>query len=331
MLNYQTISKAGVDRPTHELPFCRYPSASEMDSLGLQPLPPDLPLVDSPAAEPYRSRRYRAIPAAELRPTHVLELARVVAASFARREPQCRHLRPATQVPPGLAAARHRDALGEEAFAGNTREELLYWFIRLMILTDPTSPRSAVRVNEDSLRLSLAIVGADGCILAGAMNETMPPPGPQPVLRQGDPILDAVLGYLWPVLEMLARQDEEAVGALSRAYPAFEAALRRGQVGHHFMVARGDRLHKHDAFELVAASAERFGELGFAYMLVEATNQWTGAACEVLGGVRVHYHPFRAQRAVAARAEPAPDMVSSPDGYLSAKDGGSMFYVLRLR
>jgi hypothetical protein len=133
-----------------------------------------------------------------------------------------------------------------------------------------------------------------------------------------------------PILTRLGTQDEEALAALCARYPVFRAAYQQGQVGHHFMVARSDALPKRDTFELVAASAARFQELGLAFMVVEATNPWTGAACEVLGAVRVHFAPFQAGASVPQSVEPQPDTVTSPTGFLSDKDSGSMFYVLRL-
>ncbi len=95
------------------------------------------------------------------------------------------------------------------------------------------------------------------------------------------------------------------------------------------MVARSDALAKADAFELVASSTAHYRWLGFEYMLVEATNQWTGAACEALNGVRVHFAPFRLRRVVPS-GYIRPDETTSPDGYLSDKNSGSMFYVIRL-
>jgi hypothetical protein len=96
------------------------------------------------------------------------------------------------------------------------------------------------------------------------------------------------------------------------------------------MVARSDALAKADTFELVAASAEHYQALGYAFMVVEATNQWTGAACEALGGVPVHFAPFQAQPTVRQSAVALEDVVTSSNGFLSDKDSGSMFYVIRL-
>ena len=96
------------------------------------------------------------------------------------------------------------------------------------------------------------------------------------------------------------------------------------------MVARSGALPTADAFALVAGTAARYRALGYAFMVIEATNQWTGAACDVLGATRVHFAPFRAHRTVHQSVEPRPDTVTNPDGFLSAKDSGSMLYVIRL-
>jgi hypothetical protein len=72
-----------------------YPSASDVAQHGLQILPASLPLVDFEGARLHRRLRYVAMPASYLTPPEVLRLAEVGGTSFARREPQCRHLRPA--------------------------------------------------------------------------------------------------------------------------------------------------------------------------------------------------------------------------------------------
>jgi hypothetical protein len=317
----------GEPRP---LPFCRYPSAAEVAEHGVQPLPAMLPLADFERARLHRSRRYTAVPASRLTPAQVMRLAEVVGTSFARREPQCRHLQPAKFLPDGLRGAVHSDPFGTTAFEPWSRENLMYWFIRLLVLTDATSPRSAIAVNEEALSQSLAILDDTGDVIGGAINETMPSLGDPPSFRHGDPFLDAVLAFVEPVFALLGAQDAESIKALSIAYPEFRGAHAAGEVGHHFMVARSDALPKEDAFELVAATAARYQALGHAFMLIEATNQWTGAACEALGATRVHFAPFRAHRTVRRSAEPLADTVTSPDGFLSSKDSGSMLYVIRL-
>ena len=311
------------------LPYCSYPSAIDVAQHGLQILPACLPVVDFERARPHRSLRYAAMPASYLTPLEVVQLAEVVGTSFARREPQCRHLQPAKRIPAELREALHVDPFGESAFGPWNTERLMYWFIRLLVLTDPTSSRSAIELNTETLAQSLAVLDETGEVIGGALNERMPcHPGP-PSFREGDPFLDAVLGFVEPVLALLGAQDAEALKALSVAYPEFREAHAAGKVGHHFMVARSGALPKADAFELVAATADRYRALGYAYMLIEATNQWTGAACEVLGATRVHFAPFRVRRTVRRSPEPL-DTVTSPDGFLSSKDSGSMLYVIRL-
>jgi hypothetical protein len=324
------LERVAPSREPASLPYCTYPTASDVARHGVQPLPPVLPVVDFGRVQAHRSLRYAAVPAATLPPSQVLALARAVSVSFARREPQSRHLQPPAYPPAALGTARHRDPLGEEGFGPWTTASLLYWFIRLFVLTDPASPRDAVVVRRDTLAQSLAIVDELGRVIGGALNETMAHAEAPPAWREGDPFLAAVLGFVEPIFTLLGAQDAEALSALSDRYPAFRAALAAGRVGHHFMVARSDALPTADTFELVAATAARYRELGHAFVVVEATNQWTGAACELLNGVRVHFAPFRARPAVTRSAVRLDGVVTSPSGYLAAKDSGSMFYVIRL-
>jgi hypothetical protein len=225
---------------------------------------------------------------------------------------------------------RHSDPFGNDPFGPWNAETFLYWFIRLLVLTDPTSPRSAVRVNEEALAQSLAIVDGEGRVIGGAFNDTMPPLDVEPEFREDDSFLAAVLATYEPLIAQLGAQDAEALAALSKRYSSFREAYARGKVGHHLLVARSDALAKADTFELVAASAQHYQALGYEFMAAEATNQWTGAAFEALGGVRVHFYPFQAKRVVRKSAEPLEDVVTSPTGFLSDKDSGGMFYVIRL-
>ena len=80
----ETISSK---RPS-PLPYCAYSKASDVNRHGVQPLPPSMPHVDFVRAHPHRSRRYCTVVAADLTPSQMLQMTPVVAASFARREPQ---------------------------------------------------------------------------------------------------------------------------------------------------------------------------------------------------------------------------------------------------
>jgi hypothetical protein len=48
-----------------------------------------------------------------------------------------------------------------------------------------------------------------------------------------------------------------------------------------------------------------------------------------LGGVRVHFAPFQVKPAVHKSDEPLEGITTSPNGFLSDKDSGGMFYVIR--
>ena len=307
------------------LPFCAYPTAAEVDQHGIQPLPERLPVTDLTGGADYRSHEHETTPAAEVSDPQLVELTHVLGDSFARRDVMCRHLRPG-HPPADVADATHRDPFGSSEFGAWTRTQLMTWFIRLIALTDPTSPRDAVMINEDVRAHSLVTLDNSGRVIGGAINETMPPPDLDPAFRQDDTFLDAALAYIAPIMDMVGHQEAEAAAVLADRYPGFADALAAGRVGHHFMIGRGDGLPRDDAFELTAATMEHFRDTGFSYVIVEAAKQWTGAACEALGGVRVHFAPYRTQPVVPINGEGT----TSPDGFLSDKDSGCMLYLHQL-
>jgi hypothetical protein len=312
------------------LPYSDYPKARDVSQHGLQPLPASLPLVDFARAQPHRSSRYSSVLATELTKDQLLQMAWVIAAGFARREPQARYLRPPKHPPAGLMEVRHTAPFGTDSFGSWDTETQMYWITRLTALTDPTSSGEAIEVNEEILTQSLAILDGEGRVIGAAFNQTMAPLDVEPPLREGDPFLDTVISVWEPVYGALGAQDAAALTALSERYPEFREAYAQGKVSHHFLVARSEELPKEDTFELVAASAERCRALGYEYLITEATNQWTGAAFEALGGVRVHFRPFKVEPAVPKSDEPLEGVTTSPNGFLSDKDSGGMFYVIRL-
>ena len=313
-----------------DLPWCDYPSAKDARWHGLLPLPERLPTLDLAAVRPYRSQRCRISSLADLEPGQVLSTAEEVAWSFARRQPMVRHIRPPATPPDGLAELLHKDPFGVHEFGPWSRENISYWFVRLFVLTDPTSAASEISINKDALDHSLAVLTPSNEVVGGAFNETMPAGDAEHHMREDDPFLRAVLSFGQPILNFLHAQEEQALSSLSHRYPDFKTALADGKVGHHNMVARSDDLAKEDTFELVAATVEHFAQAGYRYICVEAVNQWTGAALELLGGVRVHYSSFLANADICKSQVPLPDLVTSPNGFISDKDSGSMFYVLAL-
>ena len=312
------------------LPYSAYPKAKDVAQHGLQPLPESLPLVDFARAEPYRSRRYTTVLAPELTKDQLLQAAWVIGKGFARREPQARYLRLPKYPPAGLMEARHTDPFGTDLFGSWDAETHLYWITRLTALTDPTSPQGAIEVDEETLAQSVAILDGEGRVIGAAFNQTMVPFDVEPPFREDDPFLDTVISVWAPVYGALGAQDAAALTTLSERYPAFREAYAQGKVSHHILIARSDDLPKEDTFELVAAGAERCRELGYEYVITEATNQWTGASFEALDGVRVHFAPYLAEQAVPKSDEPLEDVLTSPNGFLADKDSGGMFYVIRL-
>jgi hypothetical protein len=313
-----------------QLPFSAFPRAQDVSQHGLQPLPESLPLVDFARAEPYRSRRYTTVLAPDLTKEQLLQAAWVIGAGFARWEPQASYLRLPKHPPAGLMKASHTDPFGTDPFGSWDAQTQLYWITRLTALTDPTSPQGAIEVDEETLAQSLAILDGKGRVIGAAFNQTMGPFDVEPPFREGDPFLDTVISVWAPVYGALGAQDAAALTALSERYPAFREAYAQGKVSHHILIARSDDLPKEDTFELVAAGAERCRTLGYEYLITEATNQWTGAAFEALGGVRVHFRPFKVEPAVPKSDEPLEDVTTSPNGFLAEKDSGGMFYVIRL-
>src|ERR671913_527449 len=312
------------------LPYSAYPRAKDVSQHGIQPLPASLPLVDFARAAPHRSSRYSTVIATELTQEQLLQMAWVIGVGFARREPQARYLRPPKHPPAVLMEASHTDPFGTDSFGSWNTQTQMYWIVRLTALTDPTSPQDAIEVNEQTLTQSLAILDGEQRVIGAAFNQTMAPLDVEPPLREGDLFLDTVVGVWEPVYGALGAQDAQALTALSERYPEFKEAYEKGKVSHHILIARSEDLPKEDTFELVAASAERCRALGYEYIVTEATNQWTGAAFEALGGVRVHFRPFLVEPAVCKSEEPLEGITTSPNGFLSDKDSGGMFYVIRL-
>jgi hypothetical protein len=241
-----------------------------------------------------------------------------------------RHIQPPLHAPVNTHAVKHSDPFGEDYFGDWTKENILFWVIQLFVLSDPTSPIHNVKLNSDIFTHSLAILNDGGNIIGGALNLPVLHDEQKPI-RDDDPFLNAV--YLWfkPVHHLLISQDKIALHYLARHYNDFKSALEENRVGIFFMIARSHFLATEDTFELVAATMERFKELGYDYIVTAGANQWTGAAIELLNGVRVHFAPYRAAKQLKESNEGLADEASSKDGYLSGKDSGCMFYVLRIR
>jgi hypothetical protein len=311
-----------------KLPRCTYPKASDKHLHGLQSLPKTIPSVDWEATETYRSNNFSALSLSELTKDEILETAKIVADSFALNEPVQRHLSVPKEMPKNLPDYIHSDIFGTEHFGGWTKPNIIYWIIRLFVLTNPSDPIGKIEINPDLEKFSLAILNKDSSVIGGAFNSVVHIE--ENTNREPDPFMRACFMFNKPVFELIFPQEHEAIKALKSTYPNFRLALENHKVGSHFLVAGSPELPSEDTFELVAASAQTFKEQGFEYMIVGAVNEWTGAACEVLNGTRVHFVPYRAEQRVPTTKEALPTDRYSEDGFLSDKDSGSMFYVIKL-
>ena len=313
------------------LPRCRYPSYKDISGHGIQILPDKLPLVSLSNAQQFRSINFRPVGIKSFGTGQILELSKIIAKSFVEKEPMNRHLQMPRAYNRTIHDIRHRDPYGIHAFGDWTKENNFYWFIRLMILTNPSSSIDNIEINEDLLDLSLAILNEQEQLAGGAYNITVAYETEEHQPRSNDPFIEAILPLADPPLALIIEQEHAAINALHTRFPSFKKAHIEGKVGCHFLVARSNLLPVEDTFELVAASIERFLEMGYKYVVITATNEWTGAACEVLGGIKVHYAPYRLEKRVPESKNAPPDLAHSSDGYLSDKDSGSMFYLIKLQ
>lgn len=311
------------------LPRCTYPKASDKQLHGLQFLPKSLPIVNWKAIEIYRSKDYSTQTLDNLSKNKILETAKIVAHAFAKHEPVQRHLKLPQVMPENLKDYIHNDVYGETYFGEWSKSNIIYWIIRLFVLTNPSDQVGSIGIHPDLKKFSLAILDKDLNVIGGAFNSVVRlEENPN---RESDPFMNACFMFNKPVFELIFPQEHEAIDALKNTYPKFELALKNYKVGSHFLVAKSPGLPSEDTFELVAASAQIFKEQGFEYMIVGAVNEWTGAACEVLNGTRVHFVPFRAEQRVPTTLKAMPTERHSEDGFLSDKDSGSMLYIIKLR
>lgn len=319
-----------MDQPTNplKLPRCNYPKAVDVTEHGLFELPNHLPLIDFNTASRYRSDRHHPVAIAKFEYSQIIEMAHVMAQSFAVNDPMNRHVQHSIKKPDNIVNATHKDAFGNDNFGPWNNENLFFWFIRLFVLTSASDPIDRIGINEDMLRLSLAICDTSDNIIGGAFNVTLPES--EAPMRESDPFLHALLLHVDPIMQLVLSQEHESIDALNQKYPPFKKAHQNGKVGMHFLIARSPLLPTEHTFELLAASAERFQSLGYEFMIITATNQWTGAACEVLGATRVHFLPFRDMKKVATAHEANDNVPYSIDGFISNKDSGMMFYIMKL-
>lgn len=319
-----------MNQPTKpkKLPWCSYPMAAEVQKHGLLYHEKDLPLVDFERALPCRSLQYAPIPPNKIDSSEVLDIVRLVANSFAVNEPMNRHVNPPIQIPTELIDATHKDVFGNDPFGAWTTENLLFWFVRLMLITDPSHPFGAIGIDDDVFRHSLVFLNNHYQPIGASINRTLP--NKKVSWRKNDPFIEAMYLYQNPIIDFLHLQEGIAIKILDDNFPHFNRAHQSGKVGNIAMIARSTELLSEHTFELFAASFESFQKQGYEYMLITGSNQWTGAACEVLGAARIYFAPFRDKKRVAKENDADQNEPFSKDGFISGKDSGLMIYALKL-
>lgn len=313
-----------------QLPRCIFPKAIDLSQHGVQILPDILPVVDFSKAKKFGSSSYQPVQTTELNKFEILELVRLIAQSFVTMEPMNRHLCPPRQVPSQIRDLEHKDPLGKTHFGPWTKENIFHWFVRLQVLAISDEKPNSFKLNDDIINLSLAIKDDQQRVIGGAFNMTLQPGMEDADQKDAHPFIEAISPFISPPLELVMEQEHEAIEAICDKYPGFAEAYEKGKVGCHFLIARSVLLPSEDTFELVRSSAEHFKKLGYSFLVSSATNNWTGAACEVLNGCRVHFSPYRTKKRVKETIDASPHEAYSADGFISDKDSGSMFYLIKL-
>lgn len=311
-----------------KLPWCEYPTANDTAQHGLLKIPHELPVVNFESIHKYRSKSYKTIPIAELTNTQIIQMAHMIAESFAKNEPMNKHVHPPKNIPPGILNIEHHDPLGKDRFGPWTTENILYWFIRLVVLTSPSDLSGQIELNKPVFKHSLAIV-ENGNVIGGSLNISLS--SQEEKWRTEDPFMDAVFLYQNPVVNFFYKPEHKALLTLSEKFPSFRNAHQMGKIGYISMIARSPDLPSNHIFELFAASFEHFKKEGFEYMVITGTNNWTGAASEAMGAARICFAPFRDKYRVAIKKSANDNESYSDDGFISGKDSGAMIYTIKLQ
>src|SRR6185437_9686635 len=181
------------------LPYCGYPSAADTWLHGLQTLPEIFPLVTMEAASAYRSSRVKIVTADNLNKEKLLQMAGMMASSFAISEPMARHVQPPKDRPAEIFEKKHTDPFGNGEFGHWTKENILAWVVRLFILTDPCSPLGAIELSTHVIKQLLAAVNDDGDVVGGALNTIFDISNTDKAMRIDDRFIGAILPFFEPI------------------------------------------------------------------------------------------------------------------------------------
>lgn len=309
-----------------ELPFCDYPTSEDTEAFGQQCLPDQLPEIDWEKVKKYNLPEVSSLALSTLKGKEVLEVAKVIANGFVEKEPTQRYLKAPSRFPESLNSSYY-DAFGKTDFGPKTAKNAFYWLIRLVFLTNPYSSEYCVPKNNKLLSFSVTSRDTKDIPQAGIL--CMPLSTNQKQMRE-DEFMQSIIGMHLPGLELVFSQEHDALDHLTSNYNAFKTALEEDQVVNLLMLAKTELFSTTQMFALLVKTIKQLKTKGIKYVTASASNQWSGAALEALNASRVHYSPFRNKKRVALTKNATENEVHSKDGYLSDKDSGMMFYIIKL-
>ena len=346
-----------------KVPFKKFPTHSEIENHGLQPLPEttDVPQISPSSVLPFclneetsSSIVYRSWN--DLCEEEVLELVRMLGLGFAKYEPMCRHLR-AQLLCEELREEEYEDALGKHSWGFHSQkekgiekenlemfmEDALTWWIRLCFVTN--SSEDGRPVQKEVLNLSTVAIDTKtnnflGAVLAMPAHIPSPPPSSpsssSSSSSSSSPTHESIFHReaalaLSPVKRYVDNMENTAIPALVSSYPPLQKAFENEKVTCCFMISKSS-LHPVPLslpVDLFRAHMEQQIELGMEYFVTEATNPWTGAVMEAMGATPTFFSPHRSVEGVIKSDKAVKEGPSSSNGWVSDKDSGAMFYVGR--
>ena len=279
----------------------------------------------------------------ELSKNDVLELVRMVGLGFAVYEPMSRHIK-AQLMTDELRDAEYEDALGRHSWGHHTLAEqkqmskddlpltmadALTWWIRMAFISDPAVKGRPLQ--QETLKRSTVAIDTNTGDFLGALIGV---PATLPSLDTPScPPADCIFHQetnkaLAPIGKLIGDIEGAAVRSLTTTYPAMKQAFEQHKVTCAFMISKSSQIEVSQSLpvDLFRAHFEQQIALGHEYFVTEATNPWTGAVMEAMGATPTYFAPHRSIGGIVKSDVPVKEGPSSPNGYVSDKDSGIMYY-----
>ena len=354
------MSSTAAQRPAtvsdeQNVPFLKFPTHAETHRQGMQPLPTtkDVPQINPSSVLPYCMSEDTASSVefkswTELSNEEVLELVRMVGLGFAAFEPMCRYFK-AQLMTDELRDAEYEDALGRHSWGHHTlaeqkemtKEDLpltmadaLTWWIRMAFISDPEVEGRPLQ--QETLKRSTVAIDTNTGDFLGALIGVPATLPPSPDAPHPSPPADCVFHReinkaLAPIEQLIGNMEGTAVPSLTTTYPAMKQAFEQHKVTCAFMISKSSKIEVSRSLpvDLFRAHFEQQIALGHEYFVTEASNPWTGAVMEAMGATPTYFAPHRSIGGIVKSDVPVKEGPSSPNGYVSDKDSGIMYYAGR--